>query len=52
MYLNETYSKMCICKPLCDAFPIHNGLKQGDSLSLSLLNFDLEMPSERSKEIE
>jgi len=30
MCLNETYSKVCIGKNLSDAFPIQNGLKQGD----------------------
>jgi hypothetical protein len=27
LYLNETYSKVCIVKNLSDAFPIQNGLK-------------------------
>jgi hypothetical protein len=31
--LNETYSKFLIGKNLYDAFPIQNGLKQGDALS-------------------
>jgi hypothetical protein len=34
MCLNETYSKLCIDKNLSDAFPIQNGLKQGDALLL------------------
>jgi hypothetical protein len=42
MCLNETYSKVCIGKHLSDSFPIHNGLKQGDALSLLLFNFALE----------
>jgi hypothetical protein len=33
MYLNETYSKICIDKYLSDTYPIQNGLKQGDALS-------------------
>jgi hypothetical protein len=36
IYLNKTYSKVCIGIHLPDAFPIQNGLKQGDAL-LSLL---------------
>jgi len=31
MCLNETYNKVHIGKNLPDAFPIHNGLKQGDA---------------------
>jgi hypothetical protein len=31
--LNEMYSKVHIGKYLSDKIPIHNGLKQGDSLS-------------------
>jgi hypothetical protein len=42
MCLNETYSKVCIGKLLCDKFPIQNGLKQGDALSPLLFNFALE----------
>jgi hypothetical protein len=33
MCLNETYSKICVGKHLSDAFPVKNGLKQGDALS-------------------
>jgi hypothetical protein len=40
--LNETYSKVRICKHLSDSFPVQNGLKQGDSLSPLLFNFALE----------
>jgi hypothetical protein len=36
--LNETYSEVCIGK----AFPIQNGLKQGDALLPLLLNFALK----------
>jgi len=32
--LNETCSEVCIDKNLSDAFPIQNGLKQGDSFAL------------------
>jgi len=28
MYLNKTYSRVCIGKHLSDMFPIRNGLKQ------------------------
>jgi hypothetical protein len=42
IYLNETYSKVCICKHLSDTLPIQNGLKQGDALSPLLFNFALE----------
>jgi hypothetical protein len=40
--LNETYSKVRICKLLSDKFPIQNGLKQGDAPSPLLFNFALE----------
>jgi hypothetical protein len=42
MCLNETYSKIRIGKHLSDSFPVQNGLKQGDALSLLLFNFALE----------
>jgi hypothetical protein len=42
MYLNETYSKVCVGKLLSDKFPIQNGLKKGDALSPLLFNFSLE----------
>jgi hypothetical protein len=40
--LNETYSKVCICKHLSDSFLIQNGLKQEDSLSPVHFNYTLE----------
>jgi len=40
--LNETYSKVRIGKNLSDAFPVQNGLKQGDALSPLLFNFASE----------
>jgi sorting nexin-29 len=40
--LNETYSKVRICKHLSDSFPIQNGLKLGDVLLPLLFNFALE----------
>jgi hypothetical protein len=42
MCSNETYGKVRIGKHLSDMFPIQNGLKQGDALSPSILNFALE----------
>jgi hypothetical protein len=42
MCLNETYSKIRIGKHLSGVFPIHNGLKQGDALSLFPFNLALE----------
>jgi len=36
MCLNETYSRVRVGKDLCDMFPIGNGLKQGDAISLSI----------------
>jgi hypothetical protein len=42
MCLNETYSKICTGKHFSGAFPIQNGLKQGDALSPLLSNFALE----------
>jgi hypothetical protein len=42
MCFNKTCSKIRIGKYLSGAFPIKNGLKQGDALSLLLFNFALE----------
>jgi hypothetical protein len=38
MCLNVTYSKVRIGKHLSDSFPIQNGLKQGEALSLLSLS--------------
>jgi hypothetical protein len=40
--LNEIYSKVCVGKHLSGEFYFQNHLKQGDSLSPLLFNFDLE----------
>jgi hypothetical protein len=42
MCRNETCSRVREGKNLSDRFPIRSGLKQGDALSLLLLNFTLE----------
>jgi hypothetical protein len=42
IYLNETYSRVCVGKSLSNLFPIRNVLKLGDILSLLLFKFDLE----------
>jgi len=40
--LTETCSRVRVGKNLSEIFPIRNGLKQGDVLSLLLLNFALD----------
>ena len=40
--MSETYSRFLVDKNLSDAFPIRNGLQQGDALWPFLFNFDLE----------
>jgi hypothetical protein len=52
MGLNENYSKVHIHKNLSNAFPVQNGLKQGDSLSPLLLNSTLEYVIRKVKENE
>jgi hypothetical protein len=42
MWLNETYSTVCIGKNMSDKFSIQSGQKQGDALSPLLFNFILE----------
>jgi hypothetical protein len=52
MCLNKISSKVHIGKNLSDAFPVHNGLKQGDSLLPLLFNFTLEVPIRKVQENE
>jgi hypothetical protein len=42
MCLNEIYSRIQVGKNLCAKFPIRNGLKQGDALSLLVSNYALD----------
>jgi hypothetical protein len=50
MCLNETYSKACTGKHLCDKFPIQKGLKQGNAILPLLSNFTLEYVIRRVQE--
>jgi hypothetical protein len=50
MCSNETYSKARIGKNLSDAFPVQNGLKQGDALSPLLFSVALEYAARKVRE--
>jgi hypothetical protein len=50
MCLNETYSKIHTGKHFSGAFPIQNGLKQGDALSPLLFTFALEYAIRKAQE--
>jgi hypothetical protein len=52
MCLNETYSRVRICKNLHDTDPIQSGLKQGDDLSPLLPKFVLEYAIKKIQEDE
>jgi hypothetical protein len=47
---NQTYSKVRLDKSLSTAFPIQNGLKQGDALSPLPFNFALEYAIKKVQE--
>jgi len=47
MYLNETYSTVQVGKNFSDKFPIRNGMKQGDALSIFLFNLALDYTTRR-----
>jgi hypothetical protein len=49
MCLNETYSRIRICKNLSDKFTVQNDLQQ-DALSPLLFNFALEYAIKRAQE--
>jgi len=42
MCLNETFSRVRVCKHLSNLFPVKHGFKQGDALTSLLFNFAFE----------
>jgi hypothetical protein len=50
MHVNETYSTVPVGKLQSDKYPIQNGLKEGDALSLLLFNFALVYAIRRVQE--
>ena len=49
LYLNTTYSRVCLGKYLSDMFPVKNGLNQGHALSSLLFDIPLEHALRRVK---
>ena len=47
MCLKETYSTVHVGKNFSDMFPIRNGMKQGDALSIFLFNLALDYTTRR-----
>jgi hypothetical protein len=47
MCLSETYSRVRVGNNFSEIFPVRNGLKQGDALSLLLFNFALDYAIKR-----
>jgi len=52
MCLNESYSRVCVCKHVSDMFPAKNSLKKGEGLSPLLLNLTLEYAIRRVQVME
>jgi hypothetical protein len=50
MCLHETCSKVCIGKQMSGMYPIQNGLKQEDAISLLLFNFASEYATRKVQE--
>jgi hypothetical protein len=50
MYLNESYTTVCVGKKLSAKFPTQTGMKQGDALSPLLFNSALEYAIRRIQE--
>jgi hypothetical protein len=50
IYLNETYTKVCVRTHFPDTFPIENGVKHRDALSPLLFNFAVEFAIRKVQE--